>query len=244
MKEIELAAQIRDHFGTRKLKSIRRQDFVPGIVYGGKEKKSTSVQIDRRAYERIMRQHHGQNVIFHLNVMEGDKKLRDYSAIVREEQHEPVSFRLVHLDFQSISLTEEIEVKVRIEAKGDPIGVKQDGGSLDQPLWELDVICLPTNIPDKIEIEVSHLKIGDAVHVKDIKLPAGVKTKHDAEAMVVSVVPPMKEETAAPVEGQEALTEPEVLKEKKPKEGEAVEGAAKTEKKEEKPDQKKDQKKE
>ncbi|MCA9406557.1 MAG: hypothetical protein KC684_08465, partial [Candidatus Omnitrophica bacterium] len=101
-----------------------------------------------------------------------------------------------------------------VVAKGEAVGVKTDGGSLEHTLWELDVICLPTNIPNKLEVDVSHLKIGDVIHVKDILLPEGVKTKHDPEAIVFSVVPPMKEE----VETEEAApTEPEVIKEKKEK---------------------------
>ena len=242
MEEITLDVQIRDKFGTRKIKSIYREDAVPAIVYGGKKKAApTPIKVDRRSYERIIRLHHGQNVIFHLNVMENDKKLRDYSAIVREVQHEPVSFRLLHIDFQRISLTEEIEVKVAIEAKGDAIGVKQDGGSLDQPMWELDVVCLPMNIPEKIEVEVSHLKIGDSIHVKDLVLPNGVRTKHDAEAIVLSVVPPMKEEIETPVPGEQ-LTEPEVLREKKKEPTEAGKEEPKQEKKAEKADEKKSEK--
>ncbi len=239
MEEIILDVQTRKELGSRKIKRIYREDAVPGIVYGGKQKTPTHIKVDRRTYERIVRQHHGQNVVFRLNVMEQEKKLRDYSVIVREEQHEPVSYKLLHIDFQRISLTEEIEVKVAIEAKGDPIGVKQDGGSLDQPMWELDVICLPMNIPDKIEIEVSQLKIGDAIHVKDIVLPKGVKTKHDLEAIVLSIVPPMKEEVETAVAGEQ-MTEPEVLREKKKEPAaEAGKEEGKPEKKAEKGEEKK-----
>jgi large subunit ribosomal protein L25 len=158
-----------------------------------------------------MRHHRGQSVVFHLNVLEGEKKLKDYSAIVKEEQHEPVSDDLVHIDFHRISLTEKIEVKVSVTTKGEAHGVKVDGGSLEHTLWELDVVCLPTNIPEKIEIDVTKLNIGDAVHVKDIVLPEGVTTKHDPEAILVLVVPPMKE-VEAPAEEQ---GEPEVIGEKK-----------------------------
>jgi large subunit ribosomal protein L25 len=213
MQEIKLEVQTRSTLGTRKIKGIRREGFIPAVVYGGK-KTPSPIQVDRREYEKIMRHHKGESVIFHLNVLEGGKKVVDYSAIVREEQHEPVSFIIKHIDFQRISLTEVIEVKVPLVAKGEAIGVKSDGGSLDQHIWELDILCLPLNIPAKLEVDVSHLKIGDAVHVKDVKLPEGVKTKHDLEAVVCTVVPPMKEKVEA--EG-EVRTEPEVLKEKKDK---------------------------
>jgi len=233
MEEIKLDVQVRDQIGSRRIKGLRAEDYVPAIVYGGKNKKPTPIKVDRRAYERVMRHHQGQSVVFHLNVKEGDKKLRDYSAIVKEEQHEPVSDSLLHIDFNRISLTEKIEVKVQVVTKGEAVGVKQDGGSLDHALWELDVICLPTNIPERIEINVSAMKIGEAIHVKDITLPEGVVTKHDPDSILVSVVPPMKEVEVS-AEGDEGI-EPEVIGEKK--EGEEEE--AKAEEKEEKKPEKK-----
>ncbi len=220
MEEIKLDAQVRIQVGSRKIKAIRRENAVPAIVYGG-ESKPTNIKVDRSNYERIMRHHHGQSVIFRLNVMDGENKLRDYSVIVKEEQHDPVSDKLVHIDFNRISLTKELEVKVPVETKGDPVGVKRDGGSLEHILWELLVICLPTKIPQKIVVEVGHLEIGGAIHIKDITLPEGVRTKQDPDAILVSVIPPMKEEAMAPAEG--GPTEPEVLKEKKPEAGEAKE---------------------
>lgn len=237
MEEIKLDVQIRKEIGSRKIKSIRREDFVPAVVYGGGKRGPTVIKVDRRAYERIMKDHRGQSVVFHLNVLEGEKKLRDYSAIVKEEQHHPVMDTLMHLDFQRISLTEVIEVKVPIEIKGEAIGVKKDGGSLDQPLRELDVVCLPTDIPKRIEIDVSELNVGDSVHVRDLALPAGVKTNHDEEAIILSIVPPMKEEPeASPEEGE--LTEPEVTGEKKEGEKAPEEGKAEEAKAEEKSDKK------
>ena len=212
MEEIQLEVQVRDKIGSRRVKSLVKEDAIPGIVYGGESKTPTPIKVNRRSYEKIMRLHRGHNVLFHLNVMEGAKKLRDYSVIVKEEQLDPVSSQLMHLDFQRISLTKEIEVQVRIHTKGDPIGVK-DGGSLEHTMWELDVICLPRDIPDHLEVEVGHLKISDAVHVRDIKLPARVRTKHDIDSVVASVAAPMKEEVVTPVEG--APTEPELIRPEK-----------------------------
>lgn len=237
MDEIKLDVQIRNQIGSRKIKAIRKENYVPAIVYGGKKRGPTSIKVDRRAYEHVMRLHQGQSVVFHLNVLEGEKKLRDYSAIVKEEQHDPVSDNLLHIDFHRISLTEEIEVKVSVSTKGEAVGVKEGGGSLDHALWELDIVCLPTNIPEKIEIDVSGLNIGDAIHIKDIVLPEGVVTKHDPEAILASVVPPMKE-VEVPVEGEEE-GEPEVIGEKA--EGEGEEKAE--EKAESKPEDKGEEKK-
>ncbi len=238
MKEIKLDVQIRDQIGSRKIKVVRREDFVPAIVYGG-SRKETPVKMDRRSYERIRRLHQGESLVFHLNVLEGKKKLRDYSAIIKEEQLNPVTDQVLHVDFKRISLKEQIEVKVPIVTKGESVGVKRDGGSVDQMLWELDIVCLPTRIPAHFEVNVSEMEIGDSVHVKDIVLPVGVITKHDPEAFVLSVIPPRKEEIVEPLpEG----AEPEVIKEeeeeggeKKPEEG--------TEKKEENKEGNKEEKK-
>src|SRR5687768_8395336 len=102
MEEIKLDVQVRNEIGKQKSKAIRRTNFVPGVVYG-ETKTPTVIKVDRSAYEKIMRAAHGQNVLLHLNVMDGDKKLRDYSVIVREEQHDPVLDNLIHVDFQRIN---------------------------------------------------------------------------------------------------------------------------------------------
>lgn len=211
MEEIKLDVQIRENIGRRRLSEVRSEGFVPAVVYGG-DHGPTVIKVNRGSYERIMRHHRGQSVLFHLDVMEGEKKLRDYSAIVKEEQHHPVSDELVHIDFKRISLKEEIEVKVPIAVHGEAIGVKRDGGSLEHVLWELDVYCLPTNIPANLDLDISALEIGDAIHVKDISFPEGVKTHHDPEAVVVAIAAPMNEEVET---GEEQPEEPEVIGSKK-----------------------------
>lgn len=224
MEEVKLDVQVRAEMGKTKVKAVRQGDFVPGIVYGG-DSEPTAIKLDRRTYDRIRRQHHGESIVFHLNILEGANKLKDYSAIVKEEQHDPVTDKILHVDFKRISLQEEIEVEVPLTAKGEPIGVKKGGGSLEHVLWELEVICLPMDIPQHIDVDVSALEIGDVIQVKDLALPAGVKTKQDPESIVFSVAPPMKEEEA-PAEGADAK-EPELIKPKKATAEEAPAGEAK-----------------
>ena len=225
MEELKLDVQVRKEIGSRKINKVRRENFIPAVVYGGKEK-TTPIQVSRKEFERIQRHHRSEAVIFHLNLLEGEKKLKDYSAIIKDVQHDPVSDVTLHIDFNRISVTQEIEVKVPIIAKGEAIGVKQDGGALDHVIWELEVTCLPTKIPQNIEVDVSGLKINDVIHVKDLKLPEGVKTKHNPNSIVFSVAPPMKEAPAEGVAAEAAATEPEVIKEKKV-EAKAVEGQEK-----------------
>ncbi|MDD3374572.1 MAG: 50S ribosomal protein L25 [Candidatus Omnitrophica bacterium] len=213
MEEIKLDVQIRSQIGKEGSQKVRKEDCIPAIVYG-EHKDPTAIKVDRRSFERIRREHRGESVVFHLNVLDGEKKLRDYAALVKEVQHHPVSDSLLHIDFIRISLTEKIEVKIPIHVQGDAVGVKKNGGSVDHHLREIDVICLPTKIPSHIDVDVSDLDIHDALHVKDLVFPEGVVTEHDLESIVVSIAPPMREIEEEPSE-EDATTEPEVIKEKK-----------------------------
>ncbi len=229
MEEIRLDVQIRKKIGKEGSKQVRREDCIPAIVYGG-GKTPTAIKIDRRAFERIERTHRGESFVLHLSVFEDEKKLRDYSSLIKEIQLDPVTDRILHIDFIRISLTEKIEVKVPVRVQGDAIGVKNKGGSVDHHLWELDVVCLPMSIPSHINVDISNLDIHDAIHVKDLALPEGLVTEHDPDAVVVSIVPPMKEEGEEPAEGEEAMAEPEVISEKKKEDATDKADSAKEEK--------------
>jgi len=224
MEEIKLDVQARAELGKTGAQKVRLANRIPAIVYGGKSKPA-AVSVDRKEFEHIMRIHHGESLIFHVNVVDQDKKAQDFSAIIKEMQHDPVGDQVTHIDFARISLKEKIEVKVALVAQGEPAG-KKEGGSLEHHLWELKIICLPTQIPQHIDVDVSHLQINQSILVKDLILPEGVVAHHDPEMIVMTVVPPMKEEVAKPAEEQ-GPQEPEVTKEKK-------------EKKEEKKDEKKE----
>lgn len=228
MEQINLDVQLRKNLGSAQAQKVRRQNLIPAIIYGGGSK-PTIIQADRKVYDRIHRQHLGESLIYHLNVLDEGKKVADFPAIIKDIQLHPVTEEVIHLDFNRISLDKEIEIKVQIITKGEAIGVKRDGGTLDHTMRELDVICLPTNIPHHLEIDITNLGIHDSIHVKDIVLPAGVSTKHDPDSVVATVAGSMREEVAAPAEADAAATaaEPEVLKEKKKEEPVAAGGDAK-----------------
>ena len=218
MEQINLDVQLRRNIGSAQVRRIRRENNIPAVIYGGGSK-PTIIKADRKAYDRIHRQHMGESLIYHLNVMDEGAKIADFPAIIKDIQLHPVSEEVIHLDFNRISLDKEIEIKVKIITKGEAIGVKRDGGTLDHLMWELDIICLPTNIPHHIETDITNLGIHDSIHVKDLVLPAGVRTKHDPDSVVATVAGSMREEVVAPVEGEAAAgAEPEVLKEKKKEE--------------------------
>ncbi len=228
MEELFLDVEKREEIGKGNVKHLRDKGFVPAVVYAeGKE--SLALKIPTHQLIMLVHQHRIENTIINLKVKDDKKAQR--ACLIKEIQYDPVTGDIQHLDFNEISLTKAIKVNVPVAAKGEPAGVKQEGGSLEHILWEIEIECLPTDIPKDIEVDVSALKIGDSVHVKDIKFPSNVKVLSDLEAVVLSVAAPMKEEVPAEaVEGEEKQ-EPEVIKEKKevPAEGEE---AAKEEKKE------------
>ena len=231
MEQINFDVQLRKTTGSAKSRQVRRLNLIPGIVYGG-DAKPLNIQADRKAYDRIYHQHAGESLIYHLNLVDEGKKVSDFPAIIKDVQLHPVTDEIIHIDFNRISLDKEIEIKVKVLPKGEAVGVKRDGGTLEHLMWELEVICLPTNIPHHLEADVTNLGVHDSIFVKDLVMPAGVRTKHDPESVVITVAGSMREEVAAPVveaaEAAAAGSEPEVLKEKKKEEGaDAAAGAAK-----------------
>ena len=234
---VTLDAALREEAEVGKSNKVRQSGFVPAVVYGDK-KKSLSLKIERSRLIKFMHAHHGgENVVITLRVVAG-KSPQEKLVLISEIQKHPVNGHILHVDFHEISLTERIEVNVPIETKGESIGVKQDGGILEQVLWEVEVECLPTQIPEKFEVDISAMNIGDNAHIRDLRVPEGVEVKQDAEILVLSVVPPRKEEAVPEeaVEGEAEPTEPELIKKEKKAEEEApeAEGAAEKEKKEKK----------
>ncbi len=217
MEEIFLNADQREKLGKSGNKALKKTGSIPAVVYkDGKE--SMPVKIGHKDLYKLLHEHRLENLVLSLNIKD-DKKKKPRPCLIKEIQYDPVKGDIIHVDFNEISLTKVIKINVPVAAKGEPIGVKQEGGSLEHILWEITVECLPTEIPKDIEVDVTALKLGDSIHVKDITFPANIKVITEPEAVVLSVVSPMKEEVLVPVEGEEKL-EPEVIKEKKEVPGE------------------------
>jgi len=240
MEEIFLDVQPRQESGKSAANRLRREGFIPAVVYkDGQE--AMALKVSHHDFIRMMHQHHVENIIISLRVGE-DKKQKVRTCMIKELQYDPVHDDLLHVDFQEISLTEAIKVNVPVVSKGEPIGVKQEGGSLEHILWEVEVECLPTQIPKNFEADVTNLKMGDSIHLKDIPVPSGVKVLTDPESVVFQVSAPMKEELPAePVEGEEKQ-EPEVIKEKKELPAEGAEEEVKPKDKEKDSEKDKDKK--
>lgn len=223
MEAIYLEATVRDDSEIGKSHLLRKKSLVPCVVYG-EGKKTLPLKIDRGHLIKFMHAHHGgENIVITLKVSSDDrKKVEEKPVIIKEIQVHPVNDEILHVDFNEVSLTKRIVVKVPIHSVGEPVGVKQDGGTLEHVLWEIDVECLPTKIPGKLEVDVANLKIGDFIQVKNLAFPEDVVIKHDLDAIVFSVVPPHKEEVVVEAAAEAPVgNEPEVIKkEKKPAEGE------------------------
>lgn len=240
-----LLAKARQAEGTRRVRRLRRNGLVPGIVYG-KKTSPLSVMISAQDLAKFLRARAGVHGVVTLRVdadpASGDaakggigSKPWEKPVLVKRLERDPVNGEIVHVEFHAIALTEQIRVKVPILLNGTPVGVKQDGGVLEHFLRELEVECLPTAIPKDITYDVSAMRIGDTVHVRELAAPAGAKVTTDAAAVIASVLAP-KEEKAEEVAA--AVTEPEVIREKKPEAeeaaGEAAEGKKEPTPKEEK----------
>jgi large subunit ribosomal protein L25 len=219
MEKVYLDTQIREEIGKSGVNRIRKEGLVPAVVYHRGEA-AIPVKVKGHDLLQVLHTGAGENVIIELRIAGTDKK-DNKTVLIKEIQHNPVRGDILHVDFQEISLTEEIEVTVPIAFKGESVGVKE-GGMLEHHLWELEIQCLPTAIPEKFNVDISALAIGDAVHVRNIVVPAGIKIVSDPEEMVVSCVPPRVEavEEAVEVTEEEAAAEPEVIKQKPPEETE------------------------
>lgn len=236
METIELKAQVRERVGKKASKGVRQEGKIPAVVYG-REVSSTPLAVDGKEFYRATHTKAGANVLISLK-MEGANGKKATTCLIKEVQRDPVTDEVLHVDFTSISLTEKIRVKVPLHVKNaeTAVGIKE-GGILDLIHHEIEVECLPAEIPERIEANVKDLKIGDAIHLKELSFPSGVTPLLGADEVVIILHPPQKEEEAAPL--AETLAEPEVIeKGKKEKEGEEApaEGVQEKSKKAEKPE--------
>ena len=224
----ELIIQRRAVTGRRPIRRRRREGFIPGVVYG-KHVAPLAVEIERRQLIKLIHSATGEHALVRLRLQDGTPW--EQAVLIHAVQHDPVDSEILHVDFHAIALTERLRVKVPILLKGEAAGVKQEGGILEHFLREVEIECLPTEIPASVECDVSALKIGDTIHVRDLAAPAGAKITSDLEGVITSIQKPREEK---PEEVAAALTEPEVIREKKEEpaaggeetKGEAAEGKA------------------
>ena len=212
-KQVKLSARPRLESGRNSVKSVRARGSVPAVIYG-KKTNPANLEVSHRDLEALLSHAVGENILVELEIQDGSKKNSQLS-LIQEVQHHPVARNILHVDFQAVSMTEEISASVTVESTGEADGVKNFGGLLEQSIRSLSVRCLPQNLPEVITVDVSALKVGESIHVRDIKLPAGV-TVEDNEDLTVFIVaePSVAAEPEASAAGTQPAS-PEVIKEKK-----------------------------
>ena len=203
MGENAIALRTREHTGKGVARKLRAAGRIPGILYGPKIG-SVVVDLETRELERILREA-GSNALLDLAV-EGRTDLADSVALVKESQRHPVRGHLMHVDLYQVDLTQKVEVGVPVSITGRSQGV-ENGGILDVLVRELLVSCLPRAIPESLEIDVTALEVGDAIHAGQVTLPADVELVMDSDLAVVHVVAPAVEETPEEevLEGEEGV---------------------------------------
>jgi large subunit ribosomal protein L25 len=174
--------------------------------------------VDANELQKLVHSISIENTIVDLDMGKGEP----YKVLIREVQRHPFRDEFIHIDFFHVAMDEKIQVEIPIVLLGTPTGVKNKGGVMDHQLRELEVFCLPGNIPEKVELDVSHLDIGDSIHVSDITLP-DVEILTDLDRSVVAVLAPTVIEEVAEVAAEEAILEPEVIGRGKEAEGEEEE---------------------
>ena len=229
-----LEAQPRTPGTKNEARRVRKQGKVPGVVYGA-GKQTLSVSVDPRQVSRILHSETGYNTVFDLTV-DGERT----KAMIVDWQYEPIKGALLHIDLKRIAMDQKLRVNVPIELVGEPAGVKQQGGILEQIVREVEVECLPGDIPNAVELNVSELVFGMVLRVSDLPKMDKIKYVSDPEQPVAHIISIKEEEVATPeaVAGEAAATpaEPEVIK--KGKQETEEEGAEAAPEKAEKPEKK------
>jgi len=213
LKQVELTATARETKGNGPARRLRREGWVPAVLYGpGAETKQLSVAV--RDLEHVVQKGNIRRTIFSLSIQNGGSVTK--LAVIKELQTHPVNGQYLHVDFYEIDMNRKLRVMVPVLPKGKAKG-EEFGGMMQIIEREIEVFCLPQAIPESLELDVSGLGIGDTLHIKDIALPPGVELPPGENYTVVTVVSPKAEAApaAAPVEGEEAEAA------EKPAEGEA-----------------------
>lgn len=217
MARIALAAEKRNPGPKSALLKTRQSGFVPGVVVH-KGDPSVAIQLSNRALSNVLHTEAGRNVLIDLKI-KNERPEKQRMVVVKDIQRDPVHGGILHVDFHQISLTDKIVVNVPILQKGEAVGVRNEGGVLETPLRELHIECLPTDIPEHIEVDISGLALNQSVHVRDLAVSPNIKVLSDPDMVVVQVKLPAAEE-AAPA--AEEIQEPEVISERKPEGEEAA----------------------
>jgi len=229
--EATLEATARETFGKNEARRTRREGRVPAVLYGGDGKQATPIAVPPKALLKILHSESGQNTLISLKLAGAG----DTRVLVKDFQIDPVTHEVLHADFYRIAMDRVLQVTIPVTVHGEPKGVKQQGGILEFIRREIVIECLPADIPEHVDIDVSELALHQGIRVRDIATNPKWKAVTEGEAMLVHVIMPKAEEVAAPADAAAAATatpaEPEVIKKGKKEEGEEATAEKKEDKK-------------
>lgn len=220
--ETTLEATTRDTLGKNEARRTRRDGKVPAVLYGATGSggvESTPISVDPKALLKILHSESGANTLISLKLAgSGDARV-----LVKEYQLDPITHHVLHADFYRVAMDRVLRITIPVAVKGEPKGVKQEGGLLEFIRREIEIECLPADIPEHVEIDVTELMLHQGIRVRDLALGAKVKPVSDLDLMLVHIILPKAEEAAATTDAAALPTtaaEPEVIKKGKKEEGE------------------------
>jgi large subunit ribosomal protein L25 len=222
VKDLTIAAELRSSRGKNEARRLRVRKQIPAVVYGtGKE--PVTVTVSPKDIVKILNSPAGGNTIFNLDITGAETT----PVMLKDWQHHPVKENILHVDFLRIDLAKRLRVRVRVLNIGDPRGVKEQGGIYEIITREIEIECLPEEIPEDFRIDVTEFRIGSSLRAADVPLSGSMKLMSAADQLISHVVSPAKEVEVAPVEGA-VVIEPEIAKKgKKEEEGKEAEKAEK-----------------
>jgi large subunit ribosomal protein L25 len=218
--ETVVSAEPRSSRGKNEARRTRKSGMIPAVVYGA-FKDPQAVSVSPKEILRIIRGKSGHNSIFDLDI----RGIEKTPVIVADEQYEPVRGTLMHIDLKRIDLTRKLKVFIPVHTVGEAKGIKQQGGVLDVVTRQIEIECIPDDIPDRFDVEVTELMIGDSIRVSELRVKDGIRVLTSPEAVIAHVVGIKEEVAPAPADAAAAApAEPEVVKKGK-KEEEGAEAA-------------------
>ena len=222
MKSVPLNSVSRTLARRAGAKKLREEGRIPAVIYG-RQAQPQNLELNAKELQDLINHSVSENLLVDLAVKDEARPQR--LALVQEVQHHPLSGNVLHVDFHEVAADEKVTIMVPVETVGEAEGVKTEGGVLEHALFKIKVRALPKDLPEQLIVDVSHLKIGNSIHIGEIPVPAGVELLGDKKASVVSVAMPRteEEEAAATAEAATGAGEVEMIKEKKE---DGTEGAA------------------
>ena len=229
MRQFNVTSETRTEFGKNATRKLRRAGKVPAVLYGHKEE-TLALSLNPKELLAVLHSATGHNSIFSLDIQDGPST----SVMVKDWQYDPIKGNLLHADLLRIAMDETLQVNVPITTTGEAKGVKEQGGIFEFVLREVQVECLPAEIPENITIDISKLEIGSNLRVSDLPLDSKIKMLSDPDLVIAHVIAPKEEKATEVIAEQPATAEPEVIKKGKVAAEEAEGEEAKTEEKKEK----------